>query len=82
MAALLQAYTLGPADTVYIDTGNYTLLRNVFLDALHSGATIVGPATGPGAILNRANTNPGSYDFQMTGGTNITLSYLTLTGGR
>ena len=81
LAALLQAYTLGPADTVYIDTGNYTLLHNVFLDALHSGVTIVGPATGPGAILNRANTNTSCYDFQMMGGINITLSYLTITGG-
>ncbi|MGA2254402.1 MAG: right-handed parallel beta-helix repeat-containing protein, partial [Thermoguttaceae bacterium] len=81
LAALLQAYTLGPADTVYIDTGNYTLLRNVVLDALHSGVTIVGPTSGPGAILNRTNTNPGSYDFQMQGGDNVTLSHLTLTGG-
>ena len=81
LAALLQAYTLGPADTIYIDTGNYTLLHNVMLDALHSGVAIVGPTTGPGAVLNRANTNPGSYDFQMQGGTNVTLSQLTLTGG-
>ena len=81
LAALLQAYNLGSADTVYVDTGNYTILQNVMLDALHSGATIVGPATGPGAVLNRGNTNPGSYDFQMQGGLNITLSQLTLTGG-
>ena len=67
LAALLQAYNLGPADTIYVDTGNYTMLRNVVLDAQHSGVTIVGPATGPGAIFNRGNTNPGSYDFQMTG---------------
>ena len=81
LAALLQAYSLGTADTVYVDTGNYTILQNVMLDALHSGATIVGPATGPGAVLNRGNTNPFSYDFQMQGGLNITLCQLTLTGG-
>ncbi len=81
LAALLQAYTLGAGDIIYVDTGNYTLLRNVVLGAQDSGVTIVGPSTGPGAIFNRANTNPSSYDIQMTGGTNVSLAYLTLTGG-
>ncbi len=81
LAALLQAYTLGAGDTIYVDTGNYTMLRNVVLGSQFSGITIVGPATGPGAIFNRANTNPGSYDIQMTGATNVSLAYLTLTGG-
>ena len=81
LAALLQAYPLGSGDTIYLDTGNYTVLRNVMLDAAESGVTIVGPTTGPGAVLNRGNTNPGSYDFQMLGAVNDTLSYLTITGG-
>ncbi len=80
LAALLQAYPLGPGDTVYVDTGDYTLLRNVDLDLLHSGVTIVGPTTGPGAVLTRGDLNTGDYDFQMEGGTNITLSHLTITG--
>ena len=83
LAALLQAYNLGPADTVFIDTGNYTLLRNVMLGAQLSGLTIVGPTTGSGAPFQPcfADTNAGCYDFQMQGGTNVTLGNLTLTGG-
>ena len=80
LAALLQAYPLGPGDTVYVDTGDYTLLRNIGLDLLHSGVTIAGPATGTGAVLSRGDLNTGDDDFQMEGGTNVTLSHLTITG--
>ena len=61
LAAVLQAYTLGSADTVYVDTGNYLVLHNIFLDPAHSGVSIVGPTSGPArwsiaAIPTQAST--------------------------
>ena len=78
LAALVQAYLLGPGDTVHVDTGNYSVLHNIVLDAAHSGVTIVG--AGPGTVLNRGDLNPGSYVFQMQGAANVTIEDFTLTG--
>ncbi|HYV35271.1 MAG TPA: IPT/TIG domain-containing protein [Gemmataceae bacterium] len=81
LAALLQAYPVGPGDTVYVDTGNYAVLHNIILDATHSGVTIIGPASGPGAVLNRGNIKTGSYVFQLQGAVTVTISQFTITGG-
>ena len=77
--ALLSAYDLDPGDVVHVDTGNYSLVRNVTLGASDSGVTIQGPAIGQ-AVLNRGNANSGSYAFEMTGGDDVTLDRLTITG--
>src|SRR5262249_17661142 len=44
LLALLTAYPVGAGDTVYVDTGTYQVVRNIVLDASHSGVVIEGPA--------------------------------------
>jgi Ca2+-binding RTX toxin-like protein len=88
LAALVRAYTLGPGDTVHIDTGSYKLLSDVVLGQGDSGEadasghrlTFQGP-TGAGhvATLDRANANGNNFEF--TGADYVTLANLTLTGG-
>src|SRR6185436_507042 len=41
----LNAYDLGPLDTIYVDTGAYNLVTNVRILAEDSGVTITGPTT-------------------------------------
>jgi hypothetical protein len=86
LAALLFAYDLDAGDVVHVDTGAYTLLKNVVLDATESGVCIEGPGAVPGApagslaTLDRGNTAAGSYAIQFTGADDVTLDYLTITG--
>src|SRR5262249_2137781 len=78
--ALIQAYDLDAGDVVHVDTGNYTLYRNLLLTLQDSGVTIQGP-TGSVAQLDRANMNSSSYEFELGGANDITLDHLTMTGG-
>jgi parallel beta-helix repeat protein len=81
LPALLTAYpNLTSADTIYVDTGNYALLRNAVLTASQSGVHIVGPATGA-AILNRGNFVGGSYAVELQQAANVALDHLQFTGG-
>ncbi len=80
LEALLSAYTFVPGDVIHVDTGNYSLLRNLVLGPQDSGVTIEGP-NGAVALFNRGNTNGGAYVVQMAGATNVTLENLELTGG-
>ena len=83
LRALLSAYDLDPGDTIYVDTGGYTLLGNIVIAAEDAGVTIQGPELpGHEAILDRANTSSGSYVFELTDADAVTLSDLTITGGR
>ncbi|HZL38153.1 MAG TPA: right-handed parallel beta-helix repeat-containing protein, partial [Tepidisphaeraceae bacterium] len=43
--ALLQAYTLGAGDTIYVDSGVYLLSTNVLITAAADGVKIVGATT-------------------------------------
>ena len=56
LSDVLQRYTLGPGDTVYVDAGTYLLSSNVVIDASHVGSAdapirVVGTRTG--TVLNR-----------------------------
>ena len=88
--ALLEAYDLGPGDTIRVDAGTYNLTANILVAPDDSGVTIEGFHTATldsGAdpfaddrslrtVLNRGNTAGGSYIFQFTGADDVTLSYL------
>ena len=76
LEALLNAYALGPGDVVYVDTANYTLLGNLNIP---NGVTVIGTG-GTAAILNRGNTNSGSYVFNVSGTTGVTLEDLGIAG--
>ncbi|WP_182865929.1 right-handed parallel beta-helix repeat-containing protein [Rhodopirellula sp. JC639] len=81
IAALLRAYDLNPGDTVYVDTGTYDLPANIVIDAEDSGVRIVGPTeVGKAAILDRGNTNAGSFVFDLVGTDSVTLSNLSIRG--
>jgi parallel beta-helix repeat protein len=83
---------LHSGDTIYVDTGSYSLARNIVLGAQQSGIHIVGagrpelspddtPIPNSGTLINRGNTADGSYVFEMTGADNIIFSGLGMTGG-
>ena len=57
-----------PGDTIYVDTGTYSLIRNIRLGPQLSGVTIQGPTGAGTATLNRGNTNGGQYVFELAGG--------------
>lgn len=56
LTALLAAYDLDPGDVIHLDTGVYSLVKNVLISNQDSGVTIQGPSSGPGAVLNRGDT--------------------------
>ena len=80
LKALLAAYTMEPGSVIHVDMGTYDLANNIVLGPQDSGVTIEGPQSG-GAVFDRGNTNPGAYDFDLQGATNVTLDYLQITGG-
>ena len=69
-------------DTIYVDTGSlqphhqYRHCRTT-----DSGVTIQGP-TGAGhtGLLNRGNTDSGSFVFELNNADAVTLSNLSITG--
>ena len=82
LGALLRAYTLRPGDTVYVDTGNYTLPTDLTLGVSSSGTAaapvlITGPTNGGEAILNRANTASGTAVFHIAA-SDVTVANLLL----
>jgi parallel beta-helix repeat protein len=82
LAVLLQNYPLSPGDTVFVDTGNYSIANNIELTAAHSGVRIQGPVAGThAAVFNRGNLNTGSFVFHLQDAANVTLDSLELVGG-
>ncbi|MFM8323512.1 MAG: right-handed parallel beta-helix repeat-containing protein, partial [Pirellulaceae bacterium] len=81
LAALVAAYDLDAGDIIHVDAGSYGLVRNVVLGSQDSGVRIEGPALGS-AVLNRGNTNSGSYVVELADADDVTISRLTLTGGQ
>ncbi len=83
---ILRSYDLGPADTVYIDAGDYINVRNVVISGNltqgnDEGLTITGPSDPSRiAILNRANPYPSSTNIELTDADFVTLRHLTLSG--
>ena len=84
--ALLNEYALGAGDIIYVDTGTYDVTTTISLGVANSGTStsdtfnIIGPTSGPGAVINRGNLNSGQDVFDIQGGSFITLEDLTITG--
>ncbi len=84
LQAVLNAYDLGPGDTIRIDAGTYNTTTNILLAADDSGVTIEGyhDVAFPSrqAVINRGNASGGSYAIQFTGADDVTLDHLLVTG--
>ena len=80
LGALLKAYSLTSGDRVWVDHGGYTALVNVGFQTQHTGASVIGPASGT-ATLNRGNANPRQYVVEIAGADNVSIAGLDLTGG-
>ena len=96
IAGVLNAYPLlGAGATIWVDDGNYALSSNITLSAANAGLRIVGynatllpPGLPSGfvasptrsTVLSRGNTNSGSYVFNVSGTTGVTLEDLGITG--
>lgn len=80
LAGLLAAYDLEPGDIVYVDTGVYTLPRNVRLEAQDSGIRIQGPVgAGHEARLERGNRAREAAVFELAGADDVIFDHLALT---
>ena len=77
--ALLESYDLDPGDTIHVDTGVYSIVRNVVIGSDDSGVRIEGPQTG-GAVFDRGSTDDGRYVFELRDADNVVLSHLGVTG--
>ena len=87
LLAIIGSYDLKPADTVFIDSGNYVHVRNTIISGLDEGARFTGPNPSepgyiPGAIatIDRGNLFTGSTNIELNDADSVTLEYLTLTG--
>ena len=84
IASVLATYTLGPGNVIRVDDGDYLVSANIVLDASDNGYTIEGyhDTLYPDrrAQLDRANTSSSSFVFQFTGGDDITIEHLHITG--
>jgi len=63
LQSILDRYTLGPGDTVYVDTGTYLLTNNVFISSRHSGVSdqaVVIKGNPDRTILNRQSNANGA----------------------
>jgi parallel beta-helix repeat protein len=81
LTALLAAYNLDGGDVVHVDTGTYRLLKNLLITSQDSGVRIEGPV-GAIALLDRGSSAEGSAVIELRDGDSVTLTRLSLTGGR
>ncbi|MEO1530467.1 MAG: right-handed parallel beta-helix repeat-containing protein, partial [Planctomycetota bacterium] len=80
LSALLEAYDLSEGDTVYVDAGNYVVLRDIVVGEDDSGVSIIG--AGPSvSILNRGTTAPNTAGFRVAGADDVTIEGFSLVGG-
>ncbi len=81
LQTLLTAYDLDLGDVVHVDAGTYRVYRNLQLLTQDSGVRIEGPnVAGAVALLNRGNTNAGSYVVDLAGADDVVIDRLALTG--
>ncbi|NQT20746.1 MAG: right-handed parallel beta-helix repeat-containing protein, partial [Planctomycetes bacterium] len=84
LAALLSAYDLDSGDTIYVDNGAYSLVRNVVIAEQDSAVRIEGYHLGAQparrAILDRGNTSTGSYAVELINADDVTLDHLVIIG--
>ncbi|NCC52772.1 MAG: hypothetical protein EOM20_16375, partial [Spartobacteria bacterium] len=74
--AILDTHKLEPGDTVRIDTGDYLLSENIEVMSKDQGTTdnpVVFEASPYGVTFDRGSTASGSYAWQISGASNVTL---------
>ncbi len=90
LSALLQAYHPGAGDTIYVDAGQYQVLRDIVVGPADSGSgeasgdrfVIQGPTeTGSAAVFNRASQTNSASVFRVAGADFVTLADIDLVGG-
>ncbi|HIE11712.1 MAG TPA: hypothetical protein EYP62_08865, partial [Kiritimatiellae bacterium] len=91
LQAIIDDYDLGPGDTVYVDTGNYSLSAPLSLGGADSGSaanplTIVGSTNfgAGGTVFDRGQAFADSYTadvFQISWVTNLDLRNITFRSG-
>ncbi|MDV6028910.1 MAG: hypothetical protein F9B45_02110 [Phycisphaera sp. RhM] len=80
--ALIEAFDLDPNDVIYIDTGIYPVLQTINLTAEDSGVRIVGASQlDHHSVLDRGNQISGNNVIELVNGDDLTLEYLSITGG-
>ena len=80
LGALLDAYDLDPGDTVYVDVGDYRVLKDAVVDPADGGVTVQGPTNGV-ALLDRTNTAVTADCIEVDAASNVRIDRLRLTGG-
>ncbi|HEV8292420.1 MAG TPA: right-handed parallel beta-helix repeat-containing protein, partial [Tepidisphaeraceae bacterium] len=85
---ILRVYTLGPAQTLFVDDGSYSLLSPIGLSGAgvlsdDEGFTFTGPtAAGTEAVLTLANPNTVAPIIELDDADFTTINYLTLADGQ
>ncbi len=84
--ALLEAYDLGPGDTILVDAGTYNLTANIIITPDDSGVRITGyhDDANPDrrALIDRKSTATGSYVIELAGADDVTIEQVAITGGQ
>ena len=78
--AVLAAYDLKAGDVIHVDSGTYNLVHNIVIGSEDTGFRIEGPGQGPGALIDRKNTNGGNYVFELKHTSDVTFARLSMTG--
>jgi hypothetical protein len=83
LQAVLNAYDLGPGDTIYVDTGFYGLSSNIVVTAADGGAalswvTIRGSTNGQGTVIDRGSTVAGTCGVKLDGCVAVRLDSLSI----
>ena len=84
LLAILDAYALGPGDTVYVDTGTYVLTADTVVTAWDDGSptgSVTIQGSPKGAVLNRNSTAYGAYALYLDYCDYVRVQGLCLTGG-
>ncbi len=83
ISAVLNAFTMKPGDTIYVDAGTYNLSTTLVLGAAARGISIVGynnPAfPNRSTVINRGNT--AFNTIELVNADDVTLDRLTIRGG-
>ncbi len=85
---ILRIYTLGPAQTIFVDDGSYAMMTPIVLSGSgvmsdDEGFTFTGPTNaGTEAIFTLANPNTVAPIIELDDADFTTISYLTLDNGQ
>jgi len=62
LSSVISRYDLGPADIIFVDTGEYVIYREITIGGLDKGVTVQGPVgDGHSAVMDKENTEQYSY---------------------